>query len=160
MIKKIFFLISIIVITLILWYHIPSNINRTIALCSLDGKCITVKFDVSWHKYILKPTELRGKFSVDNRIYQTKSKDSSGFFEKINLKINNQKYIPAFMRESDTDYIVNDLALLFVSDLNLDKICLNIKDEDNHYINYYGPARTAKEAKLLSENIFNEAINY
>ena len=79
------------------------------------------------------------------------------------LKINNKKYIPAFLREDDpnSNYnVATDLAFLFVTNIILDKVCLNIKDKDNKYIDYYGPAETAEEVKLLSENIFKEIINY
>ena len=161
--KHVFILFAIVLAAFIIWYHIPYNVNRAINLSTVDGKYITVKFDVSWHKYFFKPTELRGKISIDGQVYRSNSKDLNNFFEKLILKINNKKYIPAFLREDDpnSNYnVATDLAFLFVTNIILDKVCLNIKDKDNKYIDYYGPAETAEEVKLLSENIFKEIINY
>ena len=161
MVKRIIIFLFVVLTALTIWYHIPSNIIKTINIWTLDGKSITVKFDVSWHKYFLKPTELQGTISVDGHIYRTRSYDSSSFFTKVKMKINNKKYIPPFIREMDNlNYIANDLALLYVCDINLDKICLNIKDKDNNYVNYYGKANSIGEAKLLSRKFFDEIINY
>lgn len=162
LIKHVFLIFIIVLAVFTLWYHIPYSVNKTIKLSNLDGKSTTVKFDVSWHKFFFKPTELRGKIIINDHVYRTKSRDLTSLLEKLKLKISNKKYIPAFLRDSDpnSNYVATELAFLFVTDLNLDKVCLNIKDKDTNSIDYYGPAETIQEAKLLSENIFKEIINY
>lgn len=159
MIKKYIGLIFVILVILILWYHIPLNVNKTINAYDLNGKHITVKFNVSWHKYLFKPTELQGKFCIDDgRVYQiVKSHDNTSLFNKIEFKISDIRKVPAFIRVENSKYVASDIVFLYISDDSLDKICLNIKEKDNNYYNYYGPAKTVHEATFISKNIFDKS---
>ncbi|HKM00254.1 MAG TPA: hypothetical protein VJZ06_10125, partial [Mobilitalea sp.] len=59
------FVISIIII----WYRAPVERSISTSLCSVDGERIDVVFNLSWHKYIFSPTEIRGTIKLYNDTY-------------------------------------------------------------------------------------------
>ncbi len=160
--KHIAYVFIVFIMILIIWYHIPSKVNKTIEVYDLKGNQLTIKFDVSWQKYFLKPTELQGDFCTNNgRTYRINSQDSSTFLEKVKYKIGNKRKVPAFIRmDNYSNYIANDIAILTINDNNLDEICINIKDKNNQYINYYGPADSLNEAKLVSKKFYKSNSVY
>jgi len=62
-------LCTILLVAAAIYYYLPVKINKEISACSLDGDQIKLVLDVSWHRSLLKPTELRGKIGIDNNEY-------------------------------------------------------------------------------------------
>ena len=96
--KFLVFIIIIIVIGLFAWYLTPIKSNLATSLCSVDGDKITVTFDVSWHRYIIKPTELWGTITIDGIEYYS--------IHETNFEINNGSFIENLIKKISMKEII------------------------------------------------------
>lgn len=158
--KKVTVIIIIVfVISMIIWYRIPVKRSTSTTLCSLDGEQISVDFDLRWHKYIFKPTEIRGAIKLYNNTYyyindtNQKMHFQVGIIENFIRKLNNNTNINMFIIPSNDPFNFHDnnIQLGYV-DKNFETICIYVITDSNLKV-YYGPAKTAEEAKLISLEI-------
>lgn len=159
--KTIFMMISALLILVFViffyWYHIPVKVDKTINMCTLEGNSITVIYNVRWQKYFLKPTDLRGKVTIDSTSYRCISDTNisntyEGGYAKLKMKITNSKQILPFIKErSNSIYDFNEVIYLTVNNTKLDKVILNLSSNQTN-LQYFGPAKTIDDAKYIFES--------
>ena len=117
--KKVVVIVAILLALIaVVWYHMPIEKQVSATLCSVDGELMEVELDVSWYRYLLAPTELKGTVTIDDVVYERiKVNDEDGFIEKIKKKIENKTTTPWFgIASANTaiDYHKNCIFLEYV----------------------------------------------
>lgn len=154
--KIIFSIVIMIILGICTWYLTPVKKDISTSLCSTDGEQINVIFNVSWHRYIANPTELRGTITLNESIYYSLNEtnfaiDYGNVIDRLIKKLKNEKQIPWFiLSTNDVFDIHDDYIQLLQINKNFDAICMMVSI-DGRVTTYYGPAETAEEAnKILS----------
>ena len=158
--KVTIFSLIIIMLFIVIWYRLPVKRSITTTLCSVDGEKISVDFDLSWHRYIFRPTEIRGTIKIDNNTYYYIKKINQemysyySFLERLSKKLNNDMNAQWFTFTSNNpfDILENNIQLLHV-DKDFETIYITVKKPDN-ITAYYGPAESALEAELIYSEIY------
>lgn len=154
--KLIVVVVAAALLGMLIWYLQPIKRNLSMTLCSLDGEQIDVTFDVTWHRYLLAPTILEGTIQVNGETYYS-VKNQNGrtvgelsFFEGLKKKIKDVREIPRFVRQEDgpMEWSSNciRLSLLEKDFTQVDVVIIR----DDEMTVYYGPAKTAEEAKEIA----------
>lgn len=153
-------LLIIIILCIFTWYLVPVKKNITTSLCSIDGEQINVTFNVSWHRYIASPTELKGTITINESIYYSLNDtnfaiERGSLLDRLAKKIKNDNPTPWFIIPTNNvfDIHYNSVQLLHVS-MNFDTICMLIVREGSSNT-YYGPAETKTEASIISSRLVN-----
>lgn len=155
--KNICILLVLALLLISIWYHIPSNINKTINCFTIDGKQTLVVLNLSWHKYFFSPTELRGTININGDIYRSISDTNistyiGNFGDKFKMKIESKKIIAPYIKETGSSlYNINDKIILSINDIHIDKVSLYMT---NNNALYYGPANSIDEAVAISLNFY------
>ncbi|MBH1941625.1 hypothetical protein I5677_12050 [Mobilitalea sibirica] len=159
--KKIFIIMILILLVGAILYHIPIGINKTVSVCTLEGKKSIVTLHVRWQKSFFRPTELKGTIMEGNVTYRSindmnSSYDYGSFIDNLTRKRNKEEHIPLFVIDGkDNHDLFDNIISLSVSDMSFTKINLYIANGDD--INtYYGPAKTAEEAETLAMNFYHD----
>lgn len=151
---KIRLFIVIILILAAIIYCRPKVIYKEMTMYSLEGESVHVILDISWHKFLFKPTELRGKIIVDGQTYisATDSSDTTGqFLRGLEYKLTGVKYWYLFRKDviDHMDSFRNNVTV-YQSKGKLDMFCLQ-RVNDSKYSIYFGPAKNIEEANLISD---------
>jgi hypothetical protein len=158
-------LCTILLVAAAIYYYLPVKINKEISACSLDGDQIKLVLDLSWHRSLLKPTELRGKIGIDNNEYlsllDTDVKiNKYSFWEGLKMKVKGERYIPPWFVVSDKDLMDMDKITLSPFDINFNLVEIHVyveKPYDSYEVPiYYGPANTAQEADKVMRQIHHK----
>lgn len=161
-VKKILKIIGVLSIILVLiLYKLPDKINVTMPLCSLEGEYVNANFDVYWKRFFFRPTELRGKISLDAQEYicimdsQINFKRGD-FWSNLVEKVNGDTYFPWFIKSGVYGLDIHDhWMMVFREENDFEQVGLLFFEEDTK-ITFYGPASTAEEAKAIYEKLYIE----
>ena len=80
--KRLKYIIGVIVllaVAVLIWYHIPVEVQKTVSACTEDGKVAEVTFDVKKQRRLFGETEWPGTITIDGVEYENVSGTSSMF---------------------------------------------------------------------------------
>lgn len=161
--KRIKWFIIIFVLILIpiflAWYLAPIEQNISTSLSSLEGEQLDITFNVNWQRHTTRPTDLRGKITIDDRVYDsihnTNHKVNYGnYFDRLMMKLRNESPVQWFITPTyETFFIEGDHIQIYTINRDFDSIHLAIQ-RDGEFTGYFGPAETAEEADIIAKSIF------
>lgn len=158
--KKLILFIAIIFLLSIIftWYLTPLNKNISTSLCSMDGHQINVTFNLSWHRHIVRPTELWGRITIDDTVYysihETNTLINNGNLrDNFIRKLKNETPIQWFIIPSDNTFDMHKNNIQVVQlDRDFNRIYMMVV-RDGILTTYYGPAENEKEANIISSRL-------
>jgi hypothetical protein len=159
--KKIIFLISLLIlIVLSVLYHLPTKVNKTISVCTLEGETAKVTYHVTWNKHFFKPTELRGTITINGKEYQsildTNMKyDYGNMFDKLNMKFHHDRYTSPFviLNKDVKNGSINESLNIYLFNNTFNRVMINLFDDEGG-ATYFGAANTAQEAENVRGDFY------
>lgn len=162
-------LVAIALLTLVLT-HMPKRFQATVTACTGSGETADFVFDIQYFPNLIWPAYVKGTVTMDGVEYideYTARKEFHGKFDNRLFPSDWWKskstfpYNMTFVRSDCTDVISASLNKITVLDAGMDqdicKILLAYTDKNNRNenvipgVNYWAPAKTAEEAKEISE---------
>lgn len=156
--KMIILLIIILILSIFTWYLTPVKKNISTSLCSINGDQINVIFNISWHRHIARPTELRGTITIDEIVYysihETNTIINDGkFLDKLIKKLRNETLIQWFVISTNNAFDIHNNNIRVIQiDKDFNTVYMTVV-RDGILTAYYGPAETAKEANVISSRL-------
>lgn len=142
-------------------YLTPIHEYVTEMFCSVEGETVEVTFDVTWRRYLFKPTKLEGTVYMGDKIYRTYSfYDGSDFWGRLKSKLK-QGTPSSYMFYGGTDiHDSENIRVYFETPASEKKSfeaihILVFLRKGGICPSYYGPARTAEEACALEDIFYN-----
>lgn len=140
-------------------YCKPKAFDIEMTMYSLEGESVHVILDVSWHKYLLKPSELKGRVIVDEQVYVSivdgrRSIEKGNFFERLHNKLTGYSYSRMFWKDviDFKESVLNNVTIVQPKG-KYDVFYVVICNKDKCTI-YFGPAKSVEEAESISDYFY------
>lgn len=137
-------------------YLTPKHKFISTTLCSQNGECIDVILDVTWHRHLFAPTELKGTVTVGDKVYQSIDiNGSDNFIERLNRKFHPPSLF--YFRDVQGDWFHAEQMQLHYADRNSDTRNFNLiymsitppSKQGGVGTFYFGPATTVEEVDVI-----------
>lgn len=145
-----------VLILAVIIYCRPKALYKEMTVYSLEGESVHMILNISRHRFLLKPTEVKGEVIVNGQRYIS-IVDGSGsiskgdFFERIKNKLTGYEYPNTFRKNIiDSMESARYTVTLNLLEEKFDVFRIDII-EDGKYTIYFGPAKSVEEVKLILE---------
>ncbi len=151
------------------WYTRPVPQYTAAVLCSQEGEQVSVVIDITWYRHLFKPTDIRGTVTVDGKVYRSLNTSSNqGFLEDLKEKFRSGS--PSFLftsspdgtrwNLSSVDWLRLEHSGMDLSQPDSKGICISVSLHGQRSGNmYFGPAKTAEEARAILARQFGMTNN-
>ncbi|XID90382.1 hypothetical protein ACF3MZ_17735 [Paenibacillaceae bacterium WGS1546] len=138
-----FILATLIIVSLLVWYKIPNEIEKKYSASTVDGTTVELSIQMKAYHNFFSPTDYRGTIAVNNVVYKTvKLQRDNNLFERLNMKIRGAQYYLLLRRVENGGRLAhNDSLYVIRNGSEFNKLHIFLHDKD-----FFAPAEKPSEA--------------
>lgn len=152
--KRVVYLMSVIVLVLSVWYHVPQKYERSYEVSTLQEESASFKVNINHTRTFFTRDKIFGQIEFNGKLYKSiKVSSNDNLFKRIRKKINGEYEYPWFIEEGFHGSAMDAEKIIIIRENNLFKEIsfLHVGFKSSSMNHYYGPAETSKEAAAIAK---------